>query len=167
MPLGEQGEVCFRGYQVMKGYFEMEDATRETIDAGGWLHSGDLGVMEEDGYLKITGRLKEMIIRGGENIYPAEIEAYLFRHPKVAQVAVFGMPHERLGEEVYAWVQLHNGDQADPEEFRRYVADGMAHFKVPTDLRIVDRFPMTVTGKIQKFRIREIMESERAAAVEA
>ncbi len=165
--IGEQGEVCLRGYQVMKGYFEMEEATRETIDTGGWLHSGDLGVMEEDGYLRITGRLKEMIIRGGENIYPAEIEAYLFRHPKVAQVAVFGMPHERLGEAVHAWVQLHEGDSADPEELKRYVAEGMAHFKVPADIRIVDNFPMTITGKIQKFKIREIVESERLATVEA
>ncbi len=160
LPRGEQGEVCFRGYHVMRGYFEMEEATAEAIDPQGWLHSGDLGVIDRDGYLAITGRLKEMVIRGGENIYPAEIEAYLARHPKVAQSAVFGIPHERFGEELGCWVQIHNGETATPEEFRDYIAAGLAHYKVPRHLRIVDDFPMTVTGKIQKFRIREIVEQE-------
>ena len=163
-PRGQQGEICFRGYHVMRGYFEMPEASAETIDPQGWLHSGDLGVIDEDGYLAITGRLKEMVIRGGENIYPAEIEAYLARHPKVAQSAVFGIPDERWGEELGCWVQLHHGETATPEELKAYIAAGMAHYKVPRHLRIVDDFPMTVTGKIQKFRIREIMEEELVAS---
>ncbi|MCP3978386.1 MAG: AMP-binding protein [bacterium] len=162
VPLGEPGEICFRGYQVMRGYYEQEDATGDVIDERGWLHSGDLGVMDEDGYVRITGRLKEMVIRGGENVYPAEIEAYLCRHPKVAQAAVFGIPHEKWGEELGAWIQLHHDVSADPEEFRQYVKEGMAHFKVPRHVKIVDEFPMTVTGKIQKFRIRELFQQELA-----
>jgi fatty-acyl-CoA synthase len=161
VPVGAQGEVCFRGHHVMRGYFEMAEATHEAIDEAGWLHSGDLGVMDEDGYLRITGRLRDMIIRGGENIYPAEIEAVLFEHPTVAQVAVFGIPHEKWGEEVGAWVQLHEGTTATPAELRDYARERMAHFKVPTHLRVVDAFPMTVTGKIQKYRMREIVEGER------
>ncbi len=158
--IGEPGEVCFRGYHVMKGYFELESATRETIDENGWLHSGDLAVLDEDGYLEITGRLKEMVIRGGENIYPAEIEAYLATNPKVAQAAVFGVADQKFGEELGAWIQLKAGETADPEEFRKYVRDGMAYFKVPRFVRLVDEFPMTVTGKIQKFRIRQIEEAK-------
>ncbi len=160
LDVDEQGEICFRGYHVMKGYFEMPEATAEAIDQDGWLHSGDLGVMDGDGYLKITGRLKEMVIRGGENIYPAEIEAYLATHPKVAQSAVFGFADERLGEDLGAWIQLHPGEEATPEEFREFVREGMAHFKVPRQVHVVDEFPMTVTGKIQKFKIREIVEDE-------
>ena len=164
VPFGVQGELCFRGYHVMHGYFEQQDATREAIDDGGWLHSGDLGVMDEDGYVRITGRLKDMIIRGGENIYPAEIEAYLATHPAVAQAAVFGIPDERWGEEVSAWVQLKNGASLDAEELRAWAAERLAHFKVPRYMRIVDEFPMTVTGKIQKFRIREMVEAELTGA---
>ncbi len=159
VPVGEPGEVCFRGYHVMKGYFELPEATREVIDEGGWLHSGDLGVLDDSGYLTITGRLKEMVIRGGENIYPAEIEAYLATHTKVAQAAVFGVADEKFGEELGVWIQLANGATADPEEFREFVRNGMAYFKVPRFVRLVDEFPMTVTGKIQKFRIREIEEA--------
>ncbi|MCP3959493.1 MAG: AMP-binding protein [bacterium] len=160
VPVGVQGELCFRGYHVMRGYFEQEEATREAIDMGGWLHSGDLGVMDADGYVRITGRLKDMIIRGGENIYPAEIEAYLLTHPKVAQAAVFGIPHERWGEEVGAWIRPRNGDSLDAEELQAWARERLSHFKVPRYLRIVDDFPMTVTGKIQKFRIREMVEAE-------
>ncbi len=160
LPYDTQGELCFRGYHVMRGYFEQEEATREAIDAAGWLHSGDLGVMDEEGYVRITGRLKDMIIRGGENIYPAEIEAYLSTHPAVAQAAVFGIPDDRWGEEVGAWVQVGNGEILDPEDLRAWAAERLAHFKVPRYLRIVDDFPMTVTGKIQKFRIREMVEQE-------
>jgi fatty-acyl-CoA synthase len=160
VPVGKTGELCFRGYHVMQGYFELEEATRETIDDRGWLHSGDLGVMDEDGYVRITGRLKDMVIRGGENIYPAEIEAYLCTHPKVAQAAVFGISDPKWGEDLGAWIQLTEGVSAQPEEFREYVREGMAHFKVPRYVAIVEEFPMTVTGKIQKFRIREIVESE-------
>ena len=162
--IGETGELCFRGYHVMRGYFELEEATRETIDDRGWLHSGDLGVMDEDGYVRITGRLKDMVIRGGENIYPAEIEAYLCTHPKVAQAAVFGIADPKWGEDLGAWIQIKDGVSADPEEFRDYVREGMAHFKVPRYVTIVEEFPMTVTGKIQKFKIREIVEAELGVA---
>jgi fatty-acyl-CoA synthase len=159
--IGQPGEICFRGYHVMRGYFQQPEATAKAIDAAGWLHSGDLGVMDADGYVRITGRLKDMIIRGGENIYPAEIEAYLVTHPKVAQVAVFGLPHEKWGEEVGAWIQLHEGETATPEEFQEFAVQGMAHFKKPTYVEIVDEFPLTVTGKIQKFRIRDLVAEQR------
>jgi len=155
LPVGETGEVCFRGYHVMKGYYGDAEATHSAIDGDGWLHSGDLGAMDGDGYVRITGRLKEMIIRGGENIYPAEIEACLFEHPKVAQAAVFGIPDEVMGEEVMAWVQRHAGETVDEEDIRRYCEAGLAHFKVPRYIWFVDEFPTTVTGKLQKFRMRE------------
>ncbi len=160
VPVGKDGEICIRGYNVMRGYYELEQATREAIDDAGWLHTGDIGVMDEDGYLKITGRLKEMIIRGGENIYPAEIEAYFYEHPKVRQVAVFGVPDERYGEEICAWIELKEGVEAEPDEFRAYIKKGMAHFKVPRHVRLVSEFPMTVTGKMQKFRMTELMSGE-------
>ncbi|MCK6460269.1 MAG: AMP-binding protein [Planctomycetes bacterium] len=160
LPVGEQGEVCFRGYHVMRGYFGMEEATRRTIDAAGWLRSGDLGVMDADGYLRITGRLKDMIVRGGEKIYPAEIEAWLGRHPAVAQCAVFGVGDPKWGEEVGAWVQPHEGASLTAEEVLAHARQGLAHYKIPRYLRIVREFPLTVTGKIRKFRIREIVEAE-------
>ena len=125
-----------------------------------WLHSGDLGTMDLEGYLRITGRRKDMIIRGGENIYPAEIEDHIFTHPQVAQVAVFGMPDDYFGEEVAAWVQLHPGEQATTEEIRDYCKRSLAHFKVPRYVRFVDDFPMTVTGKPQKFVMRDMMVEE-------
>ena len=154
-PIGQQGEVCFRGYHVMRGYYGQEVATQEAIDEAGWLHSGDLGVLDDDGYLRITGRLKDMIIRGGENIYPVEIENFFFSHPKVADIAVFGVPDEKMGEEVGAWIKLHEGVDAHPEEFREYAKEKISHFKIPRYVWIVEEFPLTVTGKIQKFRIRE------------
>jgi len=160
---GQQGEVCFRGYHVMRGYFEKPEATQEAIDDAGWLHSGDLGILDETGYLKITGRLKDMIIRGGENIYPAEIEAHYFEHPQIREVAVFGIPHERWGEEVCAFVKLEPGAQATAEELQAWGKQRMAHFKVPTHLWLVDAFPMTVTGKIQKFRMRELAQEKLQA----
>jgi fatty-acyl-CoA synthase len=156
LPIGTQGEVCFRGYHVMQGYYEQEESTRQAIDQAGWLHSGDLGVLDDEGYLRITGRLKDMIIRGGENIYPAEIEAFYFNHPKIAEIAVFGVSDKKMGEEVSAWIKLHEGMVGDPEEFRAYAKDHMAYFKIPRYIWIVKEFPMTVTGKIQKFRMREI-----------
>ncbi|MDX1696654.1 MAG: AMP-binding protein [Thiohalobacterales bacterium] len=155
VPLGDIGEVCFRGYHIMQGYYGDEEATAKAVDAQGWLHSGDLGSMDADGYLSITGRLKEMIIRGGENIYPREIEDFIFTHPKVAEVAVFGLPDEFYGEQVMAWIQLHPGEQATEEEIRAFCKDRIAHFKVPAYIWFVDEFPMTVTGKLQKFRMRE------------
>jgi len=149
------GEICFRGYHVMKGYYSDPESTKQAIDPDGWLHSGDLGSMDEEGYLRITGRLKEMIIRGGENIYPREIEDYIFTHPKVAEVAVFGVPDDYYGEEVMAWIRLHAGLSATSDEISEYCRGKLAHFKIPKYIWFVEGFPMTVTGKIQKFRMRE------------
>jgi fatty-acyl-CoA synthase len=140
----------------MQGYYGDEDATRKTIDPQGWLRSGDLGTMDAEGYLRITGRLKEMIIRGGENIYPREIEDFLFTHPKVAAVAVFGIPDEYYGEQVATWIQLRAGERATEDEIRAFCKDRIAHFKIPHYIWFVTEFPMTVTGKVQKFRMREI-----------
>jgi len=162
--IGQQGELCFRGYHVMRGYFDDPEATHQAIDEAGWLHSGDLGVMDDDGYLRITGRLKDMIIRGGENVYPAEIEAFLYTHPKVAEIAVFGLPDERLGEQIAAWVKPREGESLTPDELREWAHDRIAHFKIPRWVWIVDEFPMTVTGKIQKFRMREIAIGWRDSA---
>ena len=156
-PINTIGEICFRGYHIMKGYFGDKEATAAAIDAAGWLHSGDLGLMDTDGYLRITGRLKEMIIRGGENIYPREIEDVIYSHPKVAEVAVFGVPDDYYGEEIAAWIELHTGQTVDEEELRDFCRERLAHFKVPHYIRFVDEFPITVTGKLQKFRMREIM----------
>ena len=157
--IGEIGEICFRGHHVMRGYFAEPDKTAEAIDDAGWLKSGDLGRMDADGYLRITGRRKEMIIRGGENIYPREIEDFLFTHPKIAEVAVFGVSDRRLGEEVAAWIQLHAGESMDEEELRGFCTGKIAHFKVPRYIRFVDELPMTVTGKLQKFKMHETMEA--------
>ena len=154
---GAAGEICFRGYHIMRGYYGQPEKTAEAIDSAGWLHSGDLGTMDASGYVRITGRLKEMIIRGGENIYPREIEEFLFTLPQIAQVAVFGVPDERYGEEVAAWIQLHPGETMTEDEVRESCRDRIAHYKIPKYIRFTDQFPMTVTGKIQKFRMREIM----------
>lgn len=156
VPLRQTGEICFRGYHVMKGYYGDPEATREAIDENGWLHSGDLGSMDADGYVRITGRLKEIIIRGGENIYPGEIEGFIFTHPKVAEVAVFGVPDDYYGEQVMAWIQLHAGETVTEQEIRDFCKGQIAHFKIPKYIWFVQEFPMTVTGKLQKFRMREI-----------
>ncbi|OLQ72317.1 AMP-binding protein [Photobacterium proteolyticum] len=156
VPLGVVGEICFRGYHLMHEYYGNEPGTRAAIDEHGWLHSGDLGSMDAEGYVKITGRMKEMIIRGGENIYPLEIESFLFAHPKIQQVAVFGVPDEYYGEQVVAWIQLQSGEALTDRELRAYCEGQLAHFKIPAYIRFVDRFPMTVTGKLQKFRMREL-----------
>lgn len=162
VPVDMVGEICFRGYHLMQGYYNDPKATAETIDENGWLHSGDLGTMDKEGYVSITGRLKEMIIRGGENIYPAEIEAYLYTHPKIAQVAVFGVPDELYGEEIMAWIQLHAGKHATEDEIKAFCKDQIAHFKIPGHIWFVEEFPMTVTGKLQKFRMREIAMQQMA-----
>lgn len=153
LPIGEQGEVCIRGYNVMRGYYAQPEETARSIDEAGWLHTGDLGTMDADGYVAITGRLRDMIIRGGENIYPAEIEAFYFEHPGVEQIAVFGVPHEVYGEEVGAWVRLRPGVTLDGAALREHAKGRIAHYKVPRHVWIVDEFPMTVTGKIQKGRM--------------
>ncbi len=160
LPLGRVGEICFRGYHVMRGYYGEPEKTAEAVSDSGWLHSGDLGIMDSEGYVKITGRLKEMIIRGGENIYPREIEDLLFTHPKVAAVAVFGVPDPYYGEEVACWIELHRGATASQDELASFCRDRMAHFKVPRYIRFVESFPLTVTGKVQKFKMREAMEKE-------
>ena len=140
----------------MRGYYNDQEATDKTIDPAGWLHSGDLGTMDSEGYVRITGRLKDMIIRGGENIYPREIEDFIFTHPKVSEVAVFGVPDEFYGEEIVAWIQLLEGETATEEEIKEFCKDRIAHFKIPKTIRFVDEFPMTVTGKLQKFKMREL-----------
>ncbi len=152
---GERGELCTRGYLVMKGYDQDPEATARAIDRDGWLRTGDLAVMRDDGYFHIAGRLKEMIIRGGENIYPREIEEFLHQHPKIADVYVVGLPDARLGEAVLAWIKLKAGESMTENEVRDYCRGQIAHFKIPQYIRFVDAFPMTVTGKVQKFRIRE------------
>jgi fatty-acyl-CoA synthase len=160
LPRGAQGEICCRGHGVMLGYWQNQEATSETIDKTGWLHSGDLGVMNSKGYLHITGRKKDMIIRGGENIYPREVEEVLHGHPAVAQAQVFGLPDSRLGEEVALWVSLKSGAETTDEDLVAYLRERVAHFKVPRHIRFVSEFPMTVTGKIQKFAMRQAMVKE-------
>ena len=163
VPIGEQGEICTRGYSVMKGYWDDPDKTAETI-VDGWLHSGDLGTMNEHGYVRITGRIKDMIIRGGENIYPREIEEFLFTHPKISEVQVFGVEDMRMGEEVCAWIQLKDGETATEEEIRDFCKGQISHFKIPRYVRFVDEYPMTVTGKIRKIDMRAMMAEELKAA---
>jgi fatty-acyl-CoA synthase len=160
VPVGAKGEICTRGYSVMRGYWDDEERTRETIDPAGWLHSGDLGVMDSEGYMQIVGRIKDMLIRGGENIYPREIEEFLYSHPAIAEVQVFGVPDEKMGEEVCAWVQLHAGTNLTEDVLKGFCRDKISHFKIPRYIRFVKEYPMTVTGKIQKFVMREQMASE-------
>jgi fatty-acyl-CoA synthase len=161
VPAGEQGEVCARGYMVMKGYDDEPEATARAVDCEGWLHTGDLGVMREDGYIHLTGRAKDMIIRGGENVYPREVEEFLYTHPKVAEAQVVGIPDECLGEIVLAWLRLKSGVKATEEEIHTFCEGRIAYFKIPQFIRFVDDFPMTVTGKIQKFKIRDFEMKER------
>ncbi|TMF04191.1 MAG: AMP-binding protein, partial [Chloroflexi bacterium] len=168
-PLGTPGEVCTRGYLVMQGYWENADATAEAVDRAGWMHTGDLGTIDEDGYLNIVGRIKDMVIRGGENLYPVEIEEVLFQHPAVASAQVIGVPDERMGEELMAWVVVREGGLLSEEELKDFCKDRIAHFKVPRYVKFVDEYPMTVTGKVQKFLMRQMaideLGLEAAAAV--
>ena len=152
---GEQGELLTRSGMVMRGYYNMPEATAAAIDADGWLHTGDLATADAQGYYRITGRLKDMIVRGGENVYPREIEEFLYTHPKVADVQVIGVPDVRFVEEVMAWVRLKPGETADAEEIREFCRGQIAHYKIPRYIKFTTEFPMTVTGKIQKFRMRE------------
>jgi fatty-acyl-CoA synthase len=156
VPIGEQGELCARGYMVMQGYDGDSEATQRAIDTNGWLHTGDLAIMRPDGYFNITGRAKDMIIRGGENIYPREIENLLHTHPKVADAHVFGIPDERLGEIVVAWIRHKPGDIATENEIHEFCRGKFAHFKIPQHVRFVNEFPLTASGKVQKFRMRQI-----------
>ena len=154
---GQSGELCTRGYSVMHGYWGDEAKTREAIDGDGWMHTGDLATMDEEGYVNIVGRIKDMVIRGGENIYPREIEEFLYTHPQVQDVQVVGVPDSRFGEELCAWVIVKAGQSLDAEALRSYCKGRVAHYKVPRYIEFVEAFPMTVTGKIQKFKIREAM----------
>jgi fatty-acyl-CoA synthase len=168
LPRGKQGELCTRGYAVMLGYWDDAEATRAAIDDARWMHTGDLATMDEEEYLNIVGRIKDMIIRGGENIYPREIEEFLYTHPDVADVQVIGVPDERYGEQVCAWVIPKPGSTLSAEGVRDFCQGKIAHFKIPRYVRIVDAFPMTVTGKIQKFKMRELEIAERGlSSVEA
>jgi fatty-acyl-CoA synthase len=155
VPRGATGEFCTRGYSVMKGYWNDEEKTREAIDEAGWMHTGDLATMDEQGYVNIVGRLKDMVIRGGENVYPREIEEFLYRHPAVQDVQVIGVPDARYGEEICAWIKLHEGRSATAEEIRDFCKGQIAHYKIPRYIEFVGEFPMTITGKIQKFVMRE------------
>ncbi len=154
------GELCTRGYSVMLGYWDDEERTAEAIDRAGWMHTGDLATLDEDGYCNIVGRLKDMVIRGGENIYPREIEEFLYRHPKIEAAQVVGVPDPRYGEELCAWVKLKPGETATGEEIQAFCKGQIAHYKIPRYIRLVEEFPMTVTGKVQKFIIRERMMQE-------
>ena len=156
MPVNEQGELCTRGYHVMKGYYKMEEATAQAVDKDGWLHTGDLATMDENGYCKITGRIKDMIIRGGENIYPREIEEFLYHFPKVKDVQVVGVPDTKYGEEVAAFIQLKPGEKATAEEVKAFCKDKISYHKIPRFVFFVDDYPTTASGKIQKYKLRDI-----------
>ncbi len=160
VPRGTPGELCTRGYSVMLGYWQDQDNTAKAIDAARYMHTGDIATMDEDGYLNIAGRIKDMVIRGGENIYPREVEEFLYAHPAVKDVSVIGVPDEKYGEELCAWVILHEGQQATEEEIREFCRGKIAHYKVPRYVKFTAELPMTVTGKVQKFKMREISTSE-------
>ncbi|WP_280548310.1 AMP-binding protein [Halomonas sp. 11-S5] len=155
VPRGETGELCTRGYSVMLGYWNNPEATDKAIDEAGWMHTGDLATMDDEGYVAIVGRIKDMIIRGGENIYPREVEDFLYTHPAISDVQVIGVPDEKYGEEVMAWIKLTEGESLSEEELKAFCKGQIAHYKVPRYVKFVDDFPMTVTGKIQKFKMRE------------
>ena len=155
VPVGTTGELCTRGYSVMQGYWGDPAKTAEAVDAEGWMHTGDLATMDAEGYVNIVGRLKDMVIRGGENVYPREIEEFLYRHPAVQDVQVVGVPDAKYGEELCAWIKLRDGASATPDEIRDFCRGQIAHYKIPRHIRFVDSFPMTITGKIQKYVMRQ------------
>lgn len=166
LPRGFQGELCTRGYLVMHGYWNEPAKTSEAIDAAGWMHTGDLATIDEEGYCNITGRVKDMVIRGGENLFPREIEDFLYRHPAIQDVQVFGVPDDRYGEELCAWILLRPGDSICEEDVRSFCNGQIAHYKIPRYIRFVQSFPMTVTGKIQKVEMRKVMIEELSLAEE-
>jgi fatty-acyl-CoA synthase len=159
-PRGTPGELLTRGYLVMLGYWDDDEKTREAIDPARWMHTGDLATIDDEGYCNIVGRIKDMVIHGGENVYPREIEEFLYRHPKIQDVQVIGVPDQHYGEELCAWVQLRDGAAATPDEIREFCRGQIAHYKIPRYIKFVDGFPMTVTGKIQKFVMREATIAE-------
>jgi len=160
LPPGKQGELCARGYMVMNGYYKMPEETAKVIDADGWLHTGDLAVMDENGYCKITGRIKQMIIRGGENIYPKEIEEFLYTHPKISDIQIYGVPDRKYGEQVMAAVILKKGVEMTEDEVKEFCRGKIANYKIPKYVKFVDGYPMTASGKIQKFKLREMAIKE-------
>ena len=160
VPVGKQGELCTRGYLVMQGYWEDDERTSESIDQAGWMHSGDLATLDAEGYCNIVGRVKDMLIRGGENVYPREVEEFLFRHPKIQNASVFGVPDAKYGEEVCAWIVLKPGQSASAEEIQTHCQGQIAHYKIPRIIRFVPELPLTATGKPQKFVMREKMIQE-------
>ncbi len=166
VPRGAPGELLTRGYSVMLGYWNDEEKTKEAVDEAGWMHTGDLATIDAEGYCNIVGRIKDMVIRGGENVYPREIEEFLYRHPKIQDVQVIGVPDKRYGEELCAWIRLRQGESASAEEIRAFCQGQIAHFKIPRYIKFVDGFPMTVTGKIQKFLMREETIRELGLKVE-
>jgi fatty-acyl-CoA synthase len=158
VPRGERGELCTRGYSVMLGYWDEPEKTADALDASGWMHTGDLAVIDQEGYCNIVGRIKDMVIRGGENLYPREIEEFLYRHPKIQDVQIFGVADPKYGEELCAWIRLREGETMSVDEVRAFCQGQIAHQKVPRYIQFVDEFPMTVTGKVQKFIMRSEME---------
>jgi len=160
LPRGEPGEMCTRGYSVMLGYWDEPAKTAEAIDAGRWMHTGDLAVMDNAGYLNIVGRIKDMVIRGGENVYPREVEEFLYTHPAIEDVQVIGVPDEKYGEELCAWVKVRPGTELTAEDVRAFCAGKIAHYKIPRYVHLTQDFPMTVTGKVQKFKMREASIAE-------
>jgi fatty-acyl-CoA synthase len=166
VPRGQSGEICTRGYSVMIGYWDDEARTAEAIDSGGWMHTGDLGTIDDEGYGNVVGRIKDMVIRGGENLYPREIEEFLYTHPKVADVQIVGVPDTKFGEELCAWIRLQPGETSSEDEIKAFCKGQIAHYKVPRYVRFVDEFPMTVTGKVQKFLIRRQMIEDLNLTIE-
>jgi fatty-acyl-CoA synthase len=163
-PIGVAGQVCTRGYSVMSGYWGDPERTGEVLDADGWMHTGDLGVLDEAGYCRIVGRTKDLVIRGGENISPREVEEFLYRHPAVRDVQVFGVPDAKFGEELCAWIVLRPGVAVETEDIRTFCKGQIAHFKVPRYVKFVDSYPTTTSGKVQKFVMREAAASELGLA---
>jgi fatty-acyl-CoA synthase len=159
VPRGTAGELCTRGYNVMLGYWEEPERTAEVKDRNGWMHSGDVATIDEDGYCNVVGRIKDMVIRGGENLYPREIEEFLYRHPKIQDVQVFGVADDVYGEELCAWIRIRDGNSLTAEEVREFCKGQITHRKIPRYIEFVDEFPMTVTGKIQKFAMRDAVEA--------
>jgi fatty-acyl-CoA synthase len=159
VPRGERGELCTRGYSIMLGYWDEREKTSDVLDANGWMHTGDLAVIDDEGYCNIVGRIKDMVIRGGENLYPREIEEFLYRHPKIQDVQIFGVADARYGEELCAWVRVRSGETLTSDEVRAFCQGQIAHNKIPRYVEFVEEFPMTVTGKIQKFVMRDAVET--------
>jgi fatty-acyl-CoA synthase len=167
---GETGEFCSRGYIVMRGYWNNEDATRQAVDPARWMHTGDLATMDDEGYINIVGRIKDMIIRGGENVYPREVEEFLYTHADIVDVQVIGVPSEKYGEEIMAWIKVRDGSTVTGDELAAWCKGKIASYKIPRHWKLVDSFPMTVTGKVQKFKMREVsmheLGLEKAAGVQ-